>query len=108
MVNREQAKVVKLIYEEFIAGLSCHAIAEKLTKMGINPPRGKNVWSQTTVRAILTNEKYKGDALLQKTYTPEFLTKKQVTNHGEVPQYYVPSNHECCTYMNDLHPYQRF
>ena len=94
VVNREQAKVVKLIYGEFIAGLSCHAIAEKLTKMGIKTPRGKDVWSQTTVRAILTNEKYKGDALLQKTYTPDFLTKKQVTNHGEVPQYYVTSNHE--------------
>ena len=94
VVNREQAKVVKLIYGEFIAGLSCHAIAEKLTRMGIKTPRGKDVWSQTTVRAILTNEKYKGDALLQKTYTPDFLTKKQVTNHGEVPQYYVTSNHE--------------
>ena len=94
VVNREQAKVIKLIYGEFIAGLSCHAIAEKLTKMGIKTPRGKDVWSQTTVRAILTNEKYKGDALLQKTYTPDFLTKKQVTNHGEVPQYYVTSNHE--------------
>lgn len=94
VVNREQAKVVKLIYGEFIAGLPCHAIAEKLTKMGIKTPRGKDVWSQTTVRAILTNEKYKGDALLQKTYTPDFLTKKQVTNHGEVPQYYVTSNHE--------------
>ena len=60
----------------------------------IKTPRGKDVWSQTTVWAILTNEKYKGDALLQKTYISDFLTKKQVANHGEVPQYYVQNNHE--------------
>ena len=93
-VNHEQAKVIELIFGDFIAGLSCHAIAEKLTSMGIKTPRGKDKWSQTTVRGILTNEKYKGDALLQKTYTPDFLTKKQVPNHGEVPQYYVENNHE--------------
>ncbi len=62
--------------------------------MGIKTPRGKDKWSQKTVRNILTNEKYKGCALLQKTYTPDFLTKKQVPNHGEVPQYYVENNHE--------------
>ena len=62
--------------------------------MGIKTPRGKDKWSQTTVRSILTNEKYKGCALLQKTYTPDFLTKKQVPNHGEVPQYYVENNHD--------------
>ena len=94
VVNQEQAKIVRLIFGEFIAGLSCHAIAEKLTSMGIKTPRGRDRWSQTTVKSILSNEKYKGDALLQKTYTPDYLTKKQVPNHGEVPQYYVENNHE--------------
>ena len=94
VINPEQAKTIQLIFSEFVSGLSCHAIAEKLTSLGIKTPRGKDKWSQTTVRGILTNEKYKGDALLQKTYTPDFLTKKQVTNHGEVPQYYVQNNHE--------------
>ena len=94
VVNREQAKIIRLIFGDFITGLTCHAIAKKLTGMGIKTPRGKDTWSQTTVRGILTNEKYKGDALLQKYYTPDFLTKKQVPNHGEVPQYYVENNHE--------------
>lgn len=94
VVNPEQAKTIRLIFGDFIAGLSCHAIAEKLTGMGIMTPRGKDKWSQTTVKSILKNEKYKGDALLQKYYTPDFLTKKQVHNNGEVPQYYVEGNHE--------------
>ena len=50
--------------------------------------------------SILTNEKYKGDALLQKTFTVDFLTKKHKQNEGEVPQYYVKGNHECCPYVN--------
>ena len=94
VVNREEAKIVRLIYGEFLTGLSCHAIADKLTSMGIKTPRGRDKWRQTTVRSILTNEKYKGCALLQKYYTPNFLTKKRVHNNGEVPQYYVENNHE--------------
>lgn len=94
MVNPEQAKIVRLIYSEFVSGLSYCAIAEKLTRLGIRTPGGKDVWNQHTVKSILTNEKYKGDALLQKTYIEDFLTKKQVTNHGEVPQYYVENDHE--------------
>jgi site-specific DNA recombinase len=48
---------------------------------------------ESTIRGILTNEKYKGDALLQKTYTVDFLTKKRAENNGEVPQYYVEESH---------------
>ena len=71
-----------------------HTIAGELTKRGIKTPGGKDKWNQSTVRSILTNEKYKGDALLQKSYTVDFLTKKTKTNEGEVPQYYVENNHE--------------
>ncbi len=94
VINPEEAKTVLLIYAEFLSGLSFRAIADKLTKMGINSPTGKPKWCQATVKSILTNEKYKGDALLQKSYIADFLTKKQVTNHGEIPQYYVEDNHE--------------
>ncbi|MBR2255766.1 MAG: recombinase family protein [Blautia sp.] len=94
VVNPEEAKTIKLIFGEFITGLSYHAIAEKLTELGIKTPGGKDKWSQSTVKSILQNEKYAGNALLQKTYTADFLTKKQVTNHGEVPQYFVEDNHE--------------
>ena len=74
---------------------------------GIKSSGGKDKWSQGTVKSILSNEKYKGDALLQKTYTQDFLTKKQVVNRGEIPQYYVEENHERCPYVNTFaHPYK--
>ena len=94
VVNPEQAEIVKRIYGEFLLGYSFNAIAKRLTADGIPTPMGKKVWRQTTVQSILQNEKYKGDALLQKSYTTDFLTKKAVVNHGEVPQYYVENNHE--------------
>lgn len=94
IVNPEQAKTVKLIYKLYLDGMTFHTIARKLTEMGIKTPSGKDNWSQKTVQSILTNEKYKGDALLQKHYTADFLTKKQKINNGEVPQYYVEDNHE--------------
>lgn len=85
---------LKLIYKLFLDGMTMHTIAGELTKRGIKTPGGKDKWNQSTVRSILTNEKYKGDALLQKSYTVDFLTKKTKTNEGEVPQYYVENNHE--------------
>ena len=94
VVNQEQAKTVKLIYKLFLDGLTCHAIAKELTERKLPTPGGKAVWSQSTVRSILTNEKYKGDALLQKEFTVDFLQKKTKKNEGEVPQYYVEGNHE--------------
>ena len=64
-----------------------------LTEEGIPTPGGKKVWGKAVVESILTNEKYKGDALLQKVYTVDFLSKKKKVNEGEVPQYYVEGNH---------------
>lgn len=78
----------------FIVGMTPYSIAKELTRLGIPTPGGKENWAQTTVKSILTNEKYKGDALLQKSYIVDFLTKKQKKNEGEVPQYYVENNHE--------------
>lgn len=93
-VNEEEAKIIRLIYAEFMAGYSFRTIARRLSNMGIKTAYGKDRWDQSTVKSILTNEKYKGDALLQKTYTQDFLTKKQVRNHGEIQQYYVEACHE--------------
>ncbi|WMJ87808.1 recombinase family protein [Anaerocolumna sp. MB42-C2] len=94
VINLEQAKTVKLIYKMFLSGLSYHSIAKQLMSMGIRSPGGKDKWYQKTVNSILTNEKYKGDALLQKSYTVDFLQKKTKKNEGEIPQYYVEGNHE--------------
>ncbi len=94
VVNEEQAAVVRRIYGMFLQGRSPYAIAKTLTEEEIPTPGGKENWSGSTVRSILTNEKYKGDALLQKVYTVDFLSKKKKVNEGEVPQYYVEGNHD--------------
>ena len=64
------------------------------TTWGIKSPSGKDRWHISTVKSILTNEKYRGDALLQKQYTTDFLQKKRKNNNGEIPQYYVEEHHE--------------
>jgi DNA invertase Pin-like site-specific DNA recombinase/regulator of replication initiation timing len=93
VVNEEEAVTVRLIYRLFLEGGTPHSIAKKLTQMGIHTPGGCKKWFSGTVKSILTNEKYKGDALLQKCYTVDFLTKKRKVNEGEVPQYYVENSH---------------
>ncbi|MBR3018787.1 MAG: recombinase family protein [Clostridia bacterium] len=92
--NEEQAVIVRRIYSLFLQGMTPYGIAKLLTKEGVKSPGGKDVWGGTTVKSILTCEKYKGDALLQKTFTTDYLTKKKKVNEGEVPQFYVANNHE--------------
>jgi site-specific DNA recombinase len=94
VLNKEEAPIIKRIYGMFLQGMTPYGIAKKLTEDGILTPAKKKNWSAGTVRSILTNEKYKGDALLQKSYTVDFLTKKKKVNEGEIPQYYVENNHE--------------
>ena len=90
----EEAAIVKRIFQEFLLGMSFSGIARGLTEDNIKTPAGKDLWRGSTVKSILQNEKYKGDALLQKRFTVDFLTKKQKLNEGEVPQYYVENSHE--------------
>ena len=92
-VVESEAKVVQLIYRLFLEGKTQVAICNYLESLGIPSPSGKSSWSKTTVTSILTNEKYKGDALLQKSFTVDFLEKKMKPNEGEVPQYYVEGSH---------------
>lgn len=89
----EQAKLVERIYRMFLEGLMPSTIAKQLTGENIPTPSGKQRWQPSTVESILTNEKYKGDAILQKTYCVDFLTKKMKPNEGELPQYYVEGSH---------------
>ena len=65
-----------------------------LTIEGDRTLMGNKKWSRSTVRSILVNEKYKGDALFQKYYTKDYLSKKRIRNKGEVQQYYVKGSHE--------------
>lgn len=89
----EEAELVRRIYRMFMDGESTNAIAEKFTKEKIPTPLGKKRWSIKTIESMLTNEKYKGCALLQKKFTVDFLSKKTKENEGEVPQYYVENSH---------------
>lgn len=93
VINPEQAETVRRIYRHYLEGMSIPQIAASLEADGILTPRRKHKWSHTTIQSILTNEKYKGDALLQKSYIVDFLTKEVKPNHGEVPQYYVTDSH---------------
>ena len=93
VINEEEAAIVRLIYKLFLEGKTPAGICRYLEQQSILTPSGKQKWSQTTVDSILSNEKYKGDALLQKKFTTDFLTKKMKVNEGEVPQYYVEKSH---------------
>ena len=89
----EEAEVVRMIYKSFMEGMSPYKIAKMLMKMHILTPAGNENWHASTIKSILTNEKYKGSALLQKKFTVDFLTKKQKVNEGEVPQYFIEDSH---------------
>ena len=89
----EEAEVVKRIYREYLEGGSTISIAKGLEHDGIKTGDGKTKWYGTTVQKILSNEKYIGDALLQKTVTIDTLQKKRVKNVDHLPQYYVKDDH---------------
>ena len=94
VADPEKADTVRLIFDLFLSGKSVTGIARELTARGIKSPMGKDKWVAPTVYKMLTNEKYCGDALLQKSFTVNFLEKKTKQNEGEVPQYYVEGSHE--------------
>ncbi|MGV3329013.1 recombinase family protein [Streptococcus suis] len=94
IINPGQAETVKFIYEKFLEGYSPESIAKYLNDNEIPGWTGKANWYPSSILKMLQNEKYKGDALLQKTYTVDFLTKKRTENDGQVNQYYVANNHE--------------
>ena len=95
VIDEEQAVIVRLIYRMFLVeGKTCSGIANHLKSQHIETPSGKSTnWSKNTVNSILSNEKYKGDALLQKTFTDNYLEHSSIKNTGQVPQYYVENNH---------------
>ena len=94
VIVEDQAKIVRRIYSMFIEGKTPFTIAKTLTEEGIPTPAGKQKWGVAVIESILTNEKYKGSALLQKSFTVDFLEKKIKPNEGEVPQYYIEHSNE--------------
>ena len=95
LVVENEAILVRKIYQLFLReGKTCSGIAEYLKEKGIPTPSGNSCkWTKNTINSILRNEKYKGDALLQKTYTADYLEHKVEKNRGHLPQYYVENSH---------------
>jgi DNA invertase Pin-like site-specific DNA recombinase len=89
----KEAKIVRFIYKSYLNGKCTSEIAADLTKAEIPTVKGKKKWNTSAILSILRNEKYVGDALMQKTYTPDSLTHKSVKNIGQVKQYYKENNH---------------
>jgi len=93
-IVEEEAEIVRKIYDLFLSGRTIRYIADYLTDCGTPTPSGKEKWSVSTIKSILSNEKYKGDALLMKTYTVDYLTKEKRKNEGDVRQFLVENSHE--------------
>ena len=98
-IVEEEAAIVRDIYARYLQGESLGRIADRLNGEGIKTPAGKERWTPGTVRRILSNEKYKGDARLQKTYVEDFLTKKVRENRGQRKQLYVYDSHDAIVPM---------
>lgn len=102
----EEAETVKLIYDEFLKGNSLGNIANDLTSRKILTPSKKEKWTSSTIRSILSNEKYIGDAVINKTYVLDCISKKVKSNNGERPKYYVENNHPAIIDRNTFNQVQ--
>ena len=93
-IVEDEARIIRNIFRGYLEGMSIPEIIMQLEEDKVKTVTGKDTWSYTTIYSILTNEKFMGDLLLQKTYTVDFLTKKRKKNQGELPQYYIKDVHE--------------
>lgn len=93
MIDSETAKNVKLIFDLYLQGYSLNKIAKELKNRDILSPTGKEEWTSTAIDKLLTNEKYIGNVMLQKTYIPDVLNQTQKKNDGMLPRYLYENNH---------------
>ncbi|GHV41018.1 resolvase [Clostridia bacterium] len=108
IINESEAGTVKLIFFMYLYGYRTEAIAETLTKLGKLTKLGNTVWSPSTVRNVLTNERHCGSIMARKTWTPNYLTHKAVRNRSDINgeydrnQYYKENNHEAIVSRDDF------
>lgn len=93
-IIQEQAEAVRSIFEQYLSGASLRMIKERLEMEQIPNVTGGSQWTITAIRSILTNEKYCGDVLLQKTYISDCISRKVIRNTGQLPMYLVQNHHE--------------
>lgn len=103
-IDPEQAAVVRRIFSRFLLGHSVRQITTDLMTDGIKTATGKTVWHDSVIQKMLCNEKYIGDALLQKTYIADLFTREKRINNGELPKYYV---HDCHPAIIDRGTFQK-
>lgn len=101
IIYEEQAEIVRLIYEMSASGVSLTRISAYLEDMGIPSPRGRDAWSKETLRKILSNEKYMGSVIVQKTFVKNYLEHKQIKNIGQLDMFQVAYNHEPIIYTDN-------
>lgn len=92
-IEPAEAEIVTYIYDSFLEGASTQEIADSLTRQGIRSPLGMVAWRKATIRSILSNEKYCGDVLFQKTFSKDYLSHKTVRNRDILPQWFWENNH---------------
>ena len=103
-IDPDEAAIVRRIFARYLLGQSVHQICRDLMSDGVKTAQGSNSWHDSVVRKMLQNEKYIGDALLQKTFMADLFPHEQRKNMGELPQYYV---HECHPAIIDRDTFQR-
>jgi hypothetical protein len=92
-IFREEAEIVRLIYDEYLSGAGCEAIAQRLNEEGVVSRFGAK-WCKSEIVVVLSNYAYTGNLLLQKTYVENHITKRKLMNNGELPKYHVQDSHE--------------
>ena len=93
-VNREQAEIVRHIFNRYVSGVGTSTIARELEEMGVLNPSGSKIWHQSTVAGIIRNEKYTGDLLQGKTFTVDPISHRRLENLGESDKYLLKDHHE--------------
>lgn len=94
VIVEDEAIVVRKIFELYLSGFGVRKIKKYLEENNIKTVTGKEIWSTSTIDRILSNEKYVGDVLMQKSFTEDFLTGKRKKNNGELDMYFIKDNHE--------------
>ena len=106
-INENEAQVVRYIFRQYLSGQSLESIAKALSRYGVPTRAGGPRWGMTAVGYILSNEKYVGDSLLQKSYTTKSLPHRIVKNHGKYPKYYIQNSHPAIIDRNTFEQVQK-
>lgn len=92
-INPQEAKIVSIIFSDFLSGMGRNLIVKKLNSLGVKPKNGGE-WDSSKIREILTNEKYVGDMVLQKHFVSSHIDKKKKVNNGDLPKYMIACSHQ--------------